>query len=143
MSIYNKVIDLQKLHQAWDRVRRNKPAAGVDNVTYEQFDADKNEVLKQLNIDLREHVYKALPVKRVVMYKGEKAREIVLYAMRDKVVQQSVAAELNKLYDNRFSAQTFAYRTNKSSLNAVNAIEDQIHSGKYSWILKVDIFHFF
>ena len=28
MSIYNKVIDLQKLHQAWERVRRNKPAAG-------------------------------------------------------------------------------------------------------------------
>ncbi|MFG6321969.1 MAG: hypothetical protein K1W41_10670 [Lachnospiraceae bacterium] len=108
MSIYNKVIDLQKLHQAWERVRRNKPAAGVDNVTYEQFDADKSEALKQLNIDLREHVYKALPVRRVVMYKGEKTREIVLYAMRDKVVQQSVAAELNKLYDCRFSAQTYA-----------------------------------
>lgn len=143
MSIYNKVIDLQKLHQAWDRVRRNKPAAGVDSITYEQFDADKNEALKQLNIDLRNHVYKALPVRRVVMYKGEKAREIALYAMRDKVVQQSVAAELNKLYDGRFSAQTYAYRNNMSSLNAVNAIEEQIHSGKYSWILKVDIRHFF
>lgn len=143
MSIYNKVIDLQKLHQAWERVRRNKPAAGVDSVTYEQFDADKNEALKQLNIDLRDHVYKALPVRRVVMYKGEKAREIALYAMRDKVVQQSVAAELNKLYDSRFSAQTYAYRNNKSSLNAVNAIEEQIHSNRYSWILKVDISHFF
>ena len=143
MSIYNKVIDLQKLHQAWERVRRNKPAAGVDNVTYEQFDADKNETLKQLNIDLRDHVYKAFPVRRVVMYKGEKAREIALYAMRDKVVQQSVAAELNKLYDDRFSAQTYAYRNNMSSLNAVNAIEEQIHSDRYSWILKADIFHFF
>lgn len=143
MSIYNKVIDLQKLHQAWERVRRNKPAAGVDNVTYEQFDEDRNEMLKQLNIDLRNHAYKALPVRRVVMYKGEKAREIALYAMRDKVVQQSVAAELNKIYDSRFSAQTYAYRNNKSSLNAVNAIEEQIHTGKYSWILKIDISHFF
>lgn len=143
MSIYNKVIDLQKLHQAWERVRRNKPAAGVDNVTYEQFDARKQEELRQLNIDLKNHSYSALPVKRVVLYKGEKAREIALYAMRDKVVQQSVAAELNKLYDGRFSNQTYAYRNNMSSLNAVNAIEGEIQSGRYSWILKVDILHFF
>lgn len=143
MSIYNKIIDLQKLYQAWERVRRNKPAAGVDNITYEQFDADQREQLKQLNIDLRDHVYKALPVRRVVMYKGEKAREIALYAMRDKVVQQSIAAELNKLYDSKFSSQTYAYRSNKSSLNAVNAIEENIQTGKYPWILKVDISHFF
>ncbi|MDE5824246.1 MAG: hypothetical protein K2N44_14250 [Lachnospiraceae bacterium] len=91
MSIYNKVIDLQKLNQAWERVRRNKPAAGVDNVTYEQFDARKQEELKQLSIDLKNHVNNALPVRRVVLYKGEKAREIALYAMRDKVVQQSIA----------------------------------------------------
>lgn len=143
MSIYNKVIDLQKLHQAWERVRRNKPAAGVDSVTYEQFDADKNAALKQLNIDLKNHTYHALPVRRVVMYKGEKAREIALYSMRDKVVQQSVAAELNRIYDNRFSARTYAYRNNKSSLNAVNAIEEEIQTGRYSWILKVDIAHFF
>ncbi|MDE5824247.1 MAG: reverse transcriptase/maturase family protein, partial [Lachnospiraceae bacterium] len=50
---------------------------------------------------------------------------------------------MNKLYDSRFSNQTYAYRNNKSSLNAVNAIEEKIQSGKYSWALKVDILHFF
>ena len=35
MSIYSKIIDIQKLGQAWDRVKKNKPAPGVDNVTYE------------------------------------------------------------------------------------------------------------
>ena len=38
MSVYNKVIDLQKLSAAWQRVRRNKPAAGADNITWQQFD---------------------------------------------------------------------------------------------------------
>lgn len=143
MGIYNKVIDLQKLGWAWEKVRRNKPASGVDNVTYEQFEAEKREALKQLHMELANHKYKALPVRRVVMYKGEKAREIALYAMRDKVVQQSLAAELNKLYDGRFSGSTYAYRSNKSSLNAVNDIEEKIKSGRFSWILKVDIAHFF
>lgn len=45
MSLYNKVIDLQKLFAAWQRVRRNKPAAGVDNVTWEQFDENSREEL--------------------------------------------------------------------------------------------------
>lgn len=37
MSLYNKIIDLQKLNVAWEHVRRNKPAAGADHITCEQF----------------------------------------------------------------------------------------------------------
>lgn len=59
------------------------------------------------------------------------------------MVQQSLAAELNKLYNDRFSDSTYAYRSNKSSLNAVNDIGEKINSGRFSWILKVDIAHFF
>lgn len=143
MGLYNKVIDLQKLYQAWEKVRRNKPAAGVDNVTYDQFETGKREELKQLNMELRNHSYHALPVRRAVIYKGEKAREIALYAMRDKVVQQSLAAELYKLYDHRFPKQVYAYRSSKSSLHAVNDIEEEIRTKKYTWALKVDIAHFF
>lgn len=143
MSMYSKIIDLQKLSHAWERVRKNKPASGVDNVTCEQFDHRMKEELRQLNIELAEHRYKALPVKKVILYKGEKAREIALYSMRDKVVQQSLAYELNRIYDNRFSEQTYAYRNNKSALNAVNVIDEQIRSSKYTYIMKADIVHFF
>ena len=143
MSLYNKIIDLQKMNQAWEKVRKNKPAAGVDNVTFEQFEANRKEELKQLQIELQEHRYKALPVKRVVIYKEDKKREIALYTMRDKVVQQSIAYELNRLYDGKFSNQTYAYRSNKSALLAVNGIEEEIQTGKYAYILKLDIAHFF
>ena len=33
MSIYNKIIDQQKLMAAWKKVMGNKPACGVDHVT--------------------------------------------------------------------------------------------------------------
>ena len=86
MSLYNKIIDLQKLCNAWERVKKNKPAAGVDHVTYQQFDNNKKEELRQLQAELQNHTYKALPVRKTMLYKGEKAREIALYAMRDKVI---------------------------------------------------------
>lgn len=143
MSLYNKIIDLQKLNMAWEKVLKNKPACGVDNVTCEQFDENKAQELKQLNMELREHTYQPLPVKRITIYKGDKAREIALYSMRDKVVQQSLASELNKIYDIQFSGQTYAYRSNKSALNAVNELDMQIQKKQFRYILKLDIVHFF
>lgn len=143
MSLYNKVIDLQKLNAAWEHVHKNKPSSGVDNVSYEQFHQNRKEELKQLQLELQEHSYETLPVRSTMLYKGEKMRMIALYSMRDKVVQQSLAVELNRIYDNHFSDQTYAYRNNRSALSAVYEIEKRIQTEKYTWILKADILKFF
>lgn len=143
MSLYTKIIDYQKLLKAWDRVRKNKPAAGVDGVTYEQFEEGKKGEIRQLQSELKDHEYHTLPVKCVKIYRGEKAREIALYSMRDKVVQQSLSEELNRIYDSRLSSQTYAYRPNKSALTGIEEINEQISSGKYDFFLKVDISHYF
>ena len=143
MSLYNKIIDLQKLSAAWQRVRRNKPAAGVDNVTWQQFDENSREELKQLQIELKEQRYEPLPVRNVTLYKGEKARVIALYSMRDKVVQQSIASELTKLFDGRLSSQAYAYRNDKSALQAIEDLTTAIGTQKYKAALKTDITHFF
>lgn len=87
MGFFTKVIDLQKLSEAWNRVKRNKPAAGVDEVTWEDFDREYKQNIRQLHIELMEHKYESLPVRLVPIYKGEKVREVSLYTMRDKVVQ--------------------------------------------------------
>lgn len=143
MSIYSKTIDIQKLGEAWTHVRKNKPAAGVDNITYEQFEIDKKEYLAQLNLELQEQRYSTLPVKEITIYKGEKARRIALYSMRDKVVQQSLALELNKVFDSKFSDRTYAYRHDKSALVAIGEINDAISEGRYTDFVKLDIRDFF
>ena len=97
MSLYTKIIDLQKLDASLQKVLKNKPAAGVDGITYDMFEANKKEYLKQLYLELEEHRYHPLPVKLVNLYKGEKMRTVALYAMRDKVVQQSIVQELQKI----------------------------------------------
>lgn len=143
MSLYNKIIDRQKLAEAWKRVRANKPAAGIDEMTWTQFDTGSGEELKKLYEELAGHTYTCKPVKVVILYKDGKERQIALYSMRDKVVQQSLAQEIGKIFANAFSDRAFAYRENKSALNAINEIETEAKSGKYSWLLKIDIHHFF
>lgn len=143
MSMYTKIIDLQKLEAGLQRVAKNKPAAGVDGITYEMFLENKKENLKQLNLELAQHQYHPLPVKLVSLYKGEKERIVALYSMRDKVVQQSIAAELQKIYDPLFSSSTYAYRNGRSALQAIEGIEKAMIRHKSGWILKLDIHAFF
>lgn len=143
MGIYSKTIDLQKLCSAWERVYKNRPAKGVDNITCEEFDANKKEELKQLQIELKEHRYEIQPVKKVTIYKDEKAREIAISSMRDKVVQQSVAAELSRIYEPYFSKSVYAYRSGYSALVALDKIEKFIQGKNEYWVLKLDIEHFF
>ncbi len=143
MGLYGKIIDLQKLETAWDHVRKNKPACGVDNVTYEEFENARAEKLKQLNVELAEHRYESLPVKLLDLYHGEKVRTIALFAMRDKVVQQSLAQELGKIYEPLFSPSAYAYRPGQSALQALERIEEQVKRDGEIWVLKMDIESFF
>ena len=143
MSLYTKIIDRQKLSMAWNRVKKNRPACGVDNITWEMYDKGKKENIGQLHRELAEHTYEPLPVKSVTIYKGEKAREIALYTMRDKNVQQAIAVELTRIYDHMFSACTYAYRPNRSALSALEAVENVLKKGAVRWCLKADIAHFF
>lgn len=116
MSLYTKIIDLQKLDASLQKVVKNKPSAGADGVTYDMYLANKKENLKQLNLELSEHRYHPVPVKLISIYKGEKERKIALYSMKDKVVQQSIASELQKIYEPKFSKGTYAYRNGRSAL---------------------------
>lgn len=143
MGIYSKTIDLQKMMSAWEKVYKNKPAKGVDNITCEEFEANKKEELKQLQIELKEHRYEVQPVKKVTIYKDEKAREIGISSMRDKVVQQSVAIELSRIYEPCFSKSAYAYRSGYSALTALDKIEKYIQGKDKYWVLKLDIEHFF
>lgn len=143
MGIYSRTIDLQKMMSAWERVYKNRPAKGVDNITCEEFEANKKEELKQLQIELKEYRYEVQPVKKVTIYKDEKAREIGISSMRDKVVQQSVAIELSRIYEPYFSKSAYAYRSGYSALTALDKIEKYIQGKDEYWVLKLDIEHFF
>ena len=114
------------MNAAWGKARVNKPSAGVDGVTWDMYDSASADANKELCQELRDKTYECKPVKLVTIYKEDKERQIALYCMRDKVVQQSLAEELRRMYDGNFSTQTYAYRANKSALLAVAEIDKKI-----------------
>ncbi len=143
MGLYTKIIDRQKLFEAWKKVKSNHPAPGSDHVTVEEFENREREEIANLSIELKEKRYVCKPVKTVTIQKDEKEREVSLYSVRDKIVQTSIAVELTRLFDARLSKNAFAYRKDKSALNAIGIIEDELKSARYRYFCKLDIHKFF
>ena len=143
MSLYNKIIDLQKLHSAWKNVYKNKSKEGTDGVTFDEFEDHKNEFLKELWDELKNHTYRCQPVKLVPLFRGEKVRYISLFSMRDKVVQYSLAKELSNMYESEFSKSCCAYRSGSSALQASQSIAAAIRKMENGYGLKTDIQNFF
>lgn len=144
MSLYSRLIDYQKLLAAWNRVRVNKPSGGTDRISFEEFDAHKKEFLLELNSELKQGEYQVNPVRLVTLQKDGKEREIALYCLRDKVVQQSIVTELASIFEPTLSPRAFAYRTGKSALHAIGQIQEFIQKkGGRLFVLKLDIEHFF
>ena len=143
MALFTKIIDLQKLGMAWKKIHVNKPACGADGITWQDFEKDLPEELKKLHMELKEGRYRCQPVKQVTITTNGKEREIVLYCMRDKVIQQSLADEIDKLFDPYLSPQAYAYRKNRSALQIVNRLEEVIRKESFSCVLKLDIHQYF
>lgn len=143
MGIFTKTIDLQKLNQAWDKVKSNRPSAGSDNITADVFEASRKERLMQLNLELKNRTYKPQPAKIIKLIKGDKDRDIALFSMRDKVVQQAINTELTKIYEPLFNDSCCAYRPGRSAAQVSKIVERKVMAEANGFVLKTDINSFF
>ena len=143
MGLFSRIIDIQKLNQAWEKVRLNRAAAGVDGISSEKFEENRREYIKELHQELADHCYSPRPVKLITIQKNEKQREIGIFCIRDKIVQQAIYYELNRLYDASLCESVYAYRPNRSAIRAVNDINSVIQKERYSYFLESDIEKFF
>src|SRR3972149_8797128 len=74
-SLYSLIIRLDVLEAAWKLVQKNQGSPGVDNVSIksiEQQEGGPGKLLVELQAKLQDRTYKAKPVRRVYIPKGEK-----------------------------------------------------------------------
>ena len=94
-SLIGRVYDRRNLWRAWERVRKNKGAGGVDGVTIARFEADLDRYLDALHRLLKEGRYRPRPVKRVEIDKPgtTKKRPLGIPTVMDRVCQQALVVE--------------------------------------------------
>ena len=89
-SLRDKVFNVHNLYAAFQHVKKNKGAAGLDRVSIQQFESDLEKNIQNIHKELKTDVYKPSPALRVYIPKGRhEKRPLGIPIVKDRVVQQA------------------------------------------------------
>ena len=136
-------IDVDLLRESFLALKR-RAAAGVDKVTWEDYDAQLEDNLQELHKRIHSGAYRALPVRRVFIPKADgRQRPLGIAALEDKIVQRATVAVLNAIYEEDFLGFSYGFRPKRGQHDALDALSVAISSTPVNWILDADIKGFF
>lgn len=144
--LYDKVCRQDILQEAWQRVKSNKGAAGVDQVAIDAVCHHGEErFLRELAQELRSREYRAALVRRVHIPKpGQpgKTRPLGIPTVKDRVVQMAVKLVIEPLFEADFMPCSFGFRPKKTPRMALSAIVQSVNEG-HSFVVDVDLKSYF
>jgi group II intron reverse transcriptase/maturase len=142
-SLIDKVFSRKNLELAWEKVKRNRGSAGIDEVTIGEFEEGKEYYLELLHRKLREGTYRPQPVKRVKIPKSDGGvRKLGIPAVMDRVCQQALVQRMEPIFEPTFADCSFGYRKGRSPHDAMRKVWRELSAGN-SWIVDADLRQFF
>jgi group II intron reverse transcriptase/maturase len=140
----NQHIDLEWMHEAYRRTRKDG-APGVDGQTAKEYAVDLDANLRRLLDRAKSGTYRAPPVRRVHIPKGEgkETRPIGIPTFEDKVLQRAVAMVLEAVYEQDFLDCSYGFRTGRSPHQALAALRDPLMKMHGGFVIELDIRKFF
>ena len=143
VTIQDLVLDRNNLNQAYLRVKRNKGAAGIDDMTVNDLLPYLRENKMELIASLREGKYKPVPVKRVEIPKPNGGvRRLGIPTVVDRMVQQAVAQILTPIFERVFSDNSFGFRPHRGAHDAIAKVVDLYNQG-YRRVVDLDLKAYF
>jgi RNA-directed DNA polymerase len=125
-------------------VLKQNAAAGVDGVTWREYEEKVFERVHELHREIHTGAYRAQASRRVYIPKADgKLRPLGIAALEDKIVQQAVVRVLSAIYEEDFLGFSYGFRRGRSQHDALDALCVGIESQGVNWILDADIQAFF
>lgn len=137
-------IDLDLLLEAYRRTRKDG-AVGVDGRTAQTYAENLEGNLRVLLERAKSGTYRAPPVRRVHIPKGDgrRTRPIGIPTFEDKVLQRAVAMVLEAVYEPSFQDGSYGFRPGRSAHQALQVLWKGLMDMGGGWVLELDIEHFF
>jgi len=144
-ALYDRVHRGDVLWAAWDRVRSNRGAAGVDRVTlaYVREVYGAARLLGELQSDLRSGRYRPAPARRVEIPKPDGGtRPLGIPVVRDRVAQAAAKIVLEPIFEADFLPCSYGFRPGRSATMAMERLRTGFIEG-YQFAAEFDIRSFF
>ena len=143
--VLEKVYEPRRLLEAWQQVKRNAGAAGIDRMTVEEFESRKEELFPIIYRELKAGSYRFKPARRVLIPKeGAKGkfRKLGIPVIMDRIVGASMTLVFEDIFDPGFTESNFGFRKGKSQHQAIEQVRRMVEEG-YEWCASVDLKSFF
>ncbi len=131
------------LMETWKQMNR-RGASGVDQETTAEFASNLEERCRCLVARLKARRYKAPPVRRVEIPKGDgETRPLGIPTVEDRLLQRAVARILNSIYEEDFLPCSYGFRPGRSPHQALADLRDKAMAGRARCVFETDIRGFF
>lgn len=115
-NLLEAILYRDNLNRAYNRVKANKGAPGVDGMTVEEALPWLKKHGKEMTEAIRSGKYKPTAVRRKEIPKPDGGvRKLGIPTVKDRIVQQAIAQQLMPLYEPKFSEGSYGYRPGRSA----------------------------
>ena len=138
-SLIDKVYRIETLKVAWQKVKGNAGAAGVDGQSVKQFEVRAEMYLKELSIALERGTYRPMPVRRVEISKGGgKLRPLGIPVVKDRIVQTALKFVLEPIFEREFLKMSYGFRPGLGCKDALREVAGWLKEG-YTFVVDADL----
>lgn len=143
-KVLERVYNPGRLRMAWQQVRKNAGAAGIDQMTVEEFERREDELLKLIHEKLKAGIYRFKPARRALIPKAgsNRKRKLGIPVVMDRIVSQSMNLVFEGIFDPTFMESNFGFRRGKSQHRAIKHVQAIVLEG-YEWCASIDLKSFF
>ncbi len=143
-SLIDKVYSAKNLRSAFEEVKANRGAAGVDHQTLGMFEAHLDENLGHLAESLRTGTYRPGAIRRVYIPKPgtKEQRPLGIPTVRDRVAQAAVRHVMEPIFERDFAAHSYGFRPGRGCKDALRRVDALLHEG-YTWVVDADLKSYF
>jgi RNA-directed DNA polymerase len=143
ITIIEQMVERGNMLKAYERVKSNKGAPGIDEMTVEELKPYLQKHWAEIKLRLLNGTYKPQAVRQVSIPKPNGGERLLgIPTVLDRLIQQALHQTLNPYFEPTFSENSYGFRAGKSAQQAVEQARKYQTEGK-RWVIDMDIAKFF